>query len=295
MFCPNCGNPVSQYMRFCSRCGAQLIAGDAPPEVLPDTAAVPPLSSAPPPQADTPLPKEEPAPSQPEAAAPEPRAEAFSWYAPASARQSTAKRRRGAADATPPGPYSSPAYTPARLAAPEKRHDWIIALVCVLILALIVASAFIVKAAARNTGGAQGQGYRSANDLITAYFNAYESDDADTIVAMLPSSVRDYLHSQNISDSDILGKIDDWSGGYGTEVTFWAISDQHAYSVGDYNFSEYGIRDGDVSQFVDFSCDVTFGSDVSDYGSWADPFGGDYTVDFDLAQISGAWYLIQVW
>jgi len=254
-------------MRFCSKCGRPVTPGDLPPEVI-----VPP---APPAPAQAPRPQEPPA------------AEPFGWYTPASARvNANIPGNVPAPPAFGQNPYSHPAARPDYHGG-KKRRAWVIVLLSLLlVLVLVTAALFTYSYYEHHNGGVSGmgQGYSSPTALITDYFKAFQAGDEDTIAGMLPEPVLNYFHSQGYSNDTILSDIDYWYDGYGTAVTSWSISNQSPYQISNYNFSDYGIDPGDVTSFVDFSCTAAF-----------DTYSGSYVVDFDLAQIGNAWYLIQVW
>ncbi|MCL2342848.1 MAG: zinc-ribbon domain-containing protein [Firmicutes bacterium] len=296
MFCSGCGNPISQNMRFCPKCGRQLIPGAAPTAVIPPAAEPPAVEPGL--KAETALPLPElpplsvPAPAAVnETAAAEP----FSWYAPASVRVRAPAMPGSAATAQ----VNAPAYAPrARVQNPYNHpvsqpgyhgkrtsRTWLIVLLSLLaFLVLVAAALFTYSYIHHQNASAMGQGYSTPNALIGAYYKSFEAGDEDAIAGMLPKPALDYFHSRGYTNDDVVYHIDSYYDGYGGSVSFWAVSGQSAYQISDYNFSEYGIRSGAVSSFVDFSCTVTF-----------DDYGGDYPVNFDLAQIGGSWYLIQVW
>jgi len=272
MFCPKCGEIIAQDTQLCPKCGEPLADKEIQAETPSDTEAEP---------------------------------EADQWYAPYEERQTESEAggwyvSYAAQQAEPIGDtsamlYNRQAKTTARDNA-EKRQTGKVIFFCVLVLALILSSVFVVMYFT-NGGfgvsageGKMGGGYDSPEALVTAYLDAFERGDVDAVADMLPKPVGDYFRAANTSNADVVYYYIDeyWSKDYGKKVMYWEVSDRYDYAVREFNFAAYGLKNREVSRFVNFSCEVSL-NPSSHHGD------GDYIFDFDLVLIGGSWYLIKVW
>ena len=110
-------------------------------------------------------------------------------------------------------------------------------------------------------------------DLIGAYFDAYEKNDTDAIRALFPEALR----------TEDLDDLDFWADGYGTGLQSYSLLYAEAYSAAEAARIAEQL-DAPVDQYVDVGVTVHYADGRQ-----------DVAFDFDLVQIDGTWYLYEIW
>jgi hypothetical protein len=262
MFCPNCGTQMPDEARFCPSCGSRM-----EPERAPVTAAVPAAEQTPPAARRDAY--HEPAAQQ----------TAGAYQQPAQEAACQPVYRDPDPQYPPHSPYPQPAPQP------RKNRGLVIAVIVLAVLVVIGGCAYIAVSVLDlfgNVGGARG--YSNYRDLLDDYFDAFEDSDADAFVKLILPEIMDSAEESDLTNQDVAYYLDSWYDDYGNEVDSWYISDETAYSMDDFSYL-YSLDGEDVS-VIDLTVEVQLDG----------PWNYDVEIfDFDLIQVDGKWYLIEVW
>lgn len=149
---------------------------------------------------------------------------------------------------------------------------------------IIIAAAVVVVAVALilifTLGGSKG--YSDYNDLVSDYIDAFQRNDREAVMDMMPPELIDLYVSMGYDRDDYLEEMDYWLDDYGIQLSSWAISDVEEDDISELN--DMTLLTGITFQrHIDVSVDVV-------------SISGDSTVfDLQLGQIDGKWYLLYTW
>lgn len=258
MYCSSCGNEIPNGTKFCAACGAEQTVAQ------PVAASVPTQEQ----QGYAANPYQQQPPAQPQQSYSQPQYQ---------------QPQQGYA-AQPQQPYAqqySPAYGLQQPPKNQKKKATAIIISAVVVVALVIAAIFIFG----GSGGAS-----SPDKLVASYFKAYEKADLSAMMKLYHDK---YVKAGRTygglsTDADFLYDVDDWFSEYGTRVINYKITDT--------DFDDIGASEK-------ASMAAILGISASKLGSMAtvsvevELQGYSYTrtYDFDILEIGGKWYLIEVW
>lgn len=297
MFCTNCGSQIPDDAKFCTECGKPITD-----EHLDEARA----EEAPSYEDNSSEHQDIPVMEKPEEAASDTPVEnqAYNWYAPP-AREQPAPTPDFAAREVP-GYQAVPVYNKApgypdqqayqqpdqpqtydqKYQAPQKKNSIpIIVIFCIIGVAII--GVLVWMFAGGLPGGiGSGRGYDTPEELMSVYFGAFQEGNERTVVGLVLPELVDYAILNGYSKDELTEELDDFYDDYGNKVSSWYVSGKREYSVYYEDFEDVGIDGSRIQKFMNYTTEVTLGG-PSSYN--------ELTIDFDLVQIDGRWYLTDIW
>ena len=291
MFCTKCGSEVPDSAKFCTKCGAP-VQSEQPrqqqatyQDPAPQAEQQPYYQAPQDPSYQAPRAQQQAAYQAPQQTYQQPEQQTYqapqqTGYQPRSNYQPQQQTYQtgGYGTGTYQQPYGQgmPQGDVGVMTQPKKGLDkkWII----------IIAAAVVVVAVALilifTLGGSNG--YTDYNDLVSDYIDAFQRNDREAVLDMMPPELIDLYVSMGYDRDDYLEDVDYWLDDYGIQLSSWAISDVEEDDIGELN--DMTMMTGLTFQrHIDVSVDV-----VSIFG--------DRTVfDLQLGQIDGKWYLLYTW
>ena len=180
-------------------------------------------------------------------------------------------------------PY--PPYGAAPIGGKKKRGVVVgIVIACVIVLIAGITLAYSNFGAVINLGNVTLKGFDDYEDLMKAYFVAFERDDVEAVTGYFLPDIVDDAKREGYDSDDVVYYRDYWCDDYGQKIVRWEITGTSDISVDDIYLGGVDIDLSKVTSVKSIEVEVLI---IGDSDVWI--------FDFDIAMSGGKWYLVEVW